>query len=337
MATRFFTFLLLFNIGLAFAQTEGNTEVVPPGAENQGLAKLPEGVILLPGAVPSASDSTTPLPEGGTLVDSVYINPYLGISSAFSPEWFQKSEGPPPSDSGLYVLAQLRTSPTFKGPDKGTILIAAQDLFFSRVPAADAMELVTYTKNNLQPEYRVERQPTEVSIANRPFVRFDSVAPVPGLHRYILATEIRCHVVEFVLTSRDRNLLDALVQELNKMKLPASSGTDSGNDRDDVPVCVKDYATKANVITRVDPVLTDHKFNPIPVRIIIGKAGEVKHIHFLSAFPEQAQVIADALQQWRFRPYMHNGEPVEVETGIMFGTPQSKMRGASVTKEQVIN
>jgi hypothetical protein len=45
----------------------------------------------------------------------------------------------------------------------------------------------------------------------------------------------------------------------------------------------------------------------------------VKHIHFLSAFPDQVKAIANALSQWRFRPYLRGGHPVEVETGIMFG------------------
>jgi hypothetical protein len=336
MVSRLLTLLVLITTTLAFAQTEGNTEVVP-GAENQGVAKLPEGVILVPGAGPTTSDSSTPVPESGTIVDGAYTNPYFGISYAFTSDWFQKSVGPPPSDSGSYVLAQLRQSPTFKGPMKGTILIAAQDLFFSIVPAANAMQLITYTKNNLQPEYKVERQPIEIKIANHRFVRFDSVAPVAGLHRYILATEIRCHVLEFVLTSLDPNLLDALVQDLNQMKLPARAEANTGNGGGDVPVCVKDYATKANVISRVDPVVTDRKFNPIPVRIIISRTGEVKHIHFLSAFPEQARIITEALQQWRFQPYLVNGEPVEVETGIMFGTPQSRTRVATATKERVIN
>jgi len=44
-------------------------------------------------------------------------------------------------------------------------------------------------------------------------------------------------------------------------------------------------------------------------------------MHFLSAFPDQSKAIADALSQWRFRPYLREGRPVEVETGIMFGHP----------------
>jgi len=67
------------------------------------------------------------------------------------------------------------------------------------------------------------------------------------------------------------------------------------------------------VITRVDPVLTEHRFNPVPVRIIIDKEGKVKHIHFLSAFPDQAKVITDALNQWKFKRYMRGGKPAEVE------------------------
>jgi hypothetical protein len=84
-------------------------------------------------------------------------------------------------------------------------------------------------------------------------------------------------------------------------------------------VCIKNYASDANVIERVEPVLTQQRYNAIPVRIIIDKDGKVKHIHFLSAFPEQQKVIGDALKQWKFRPYERNGQRFEVETGIMFG------------------
>jgi hypothetical protein len=86
-----------------------------------------------------------------------------------------------------------------------------------------------------------------------------------------------------------------------------------------VPVCIRNYAQSENVIERVDPVFTQRRFNPVPVRIIIDKEGNVKHIHFLSAFPDQAKAITDALEQWKFRPYQRAGQPAEVETGIMLG------------------
>jgi hypothetical protein len=90
-------------------------------------------------------------------------------------------------------------------------------------------------------------------------------------------------------------------------------------------VCLKDYASGDNVIARVAPVFTEHRFNSVPVRIIIDKEGKVKHIHFLSAFPDQAKAITEALGQWRFKRYLRDGKPAEVETGIMFGrTPYTR-------------
>jgi len=60
---------------------------------------------------------------------------------------------------------------------------------------------------------------------------------------------------------------------------------------------------------RVDPVFGERKFNAVPVRMIIDKQGKVKHIHFLSAFPDQVKAITDALFQWRFRPCLRDGKP----------------------------
>jgi Gram-negative bacterial TonB protein C-terminal len=106
---------------------------------------------------------------------------------------------------------------------------------------------------------------------------------------------------------------------MSKMDLPAEASPTGGNGGGDVPVCIKDYATDEHVIARVDPIFSEHKFNAVPVRIIIDKEGKVKHIHFLSAFPDQEKAITDAFKQWKFKPYMQDRKPVEVETGIMFG------------------
>jgi len=68
--------------------------------------------------------------------------------------------------------------------------------------------------------------------------------------------------------------------------------------------------------------LDDSRFNLVPVRIIIDKDGKVKQIHLLSAFTDQAKVISEALDKWKFKPYRRDGQPVEVETGILFGRAQ---------------
>src|SRR6202011_1979213 len=97
--------------------------------------KLPENTILIKGAEPSASDSKTPLPEARKVANNVYENRYFGVSYRLPDDWSEPFSGPPPSDSGGYVLANFVPSKTFKSPNKGTILVTAQDLFFSRHPA----------------------------------------------------------------------------------------------------------------------------------------------------------------------------------------------------------
>jgi hypothetical protein len=285
----------------------------------QPATKVPQGVILVKGAWASASDSTTPVPEGGNVGADGFTNPYFGITYPIPTDWMEKFKGPPPSDQGRYVLLQLNPANNFKGPARGTILITAEDLFFTPLPASNAAELVNYSKDNLQADYKVEMSPTPATIAGRPFTFFAYWSPVAQLHWYVFSTEIRCHAVQIVLTSRDTSLLKTLTLGLNRMTLPAEASSTAGTGGGAVPVCIKDYARDANLITRVEPVFTEHRFNPVPVRITIDKQGKVKHIHFLSAFPDQAKAITDALQQWRFKPYRQGGQPVEVETGILFG------------------
>jgi hypothetical protein len=331
MHTRLSPFLVL--LGLSISLPVRAQDVPQSGgdfANNPQAKKLPTEVILVKGAWSSASDSVTPLPEGGKVADTVYTNQYFGLTYPLSPDWTEKYSGPPPSDSGNYVLAQIRPADTFKGASRGSILIAAQDLFFTLTPVRNALELIYYNKDSLNADYKVEQPPTPVTIANHSFVRFDYGSPVAELHWHVLATEIRCHMVQFVFTSRDAKLMESLIQEMNTMNLPPEAGLTSGMGGGDVPVCIKDYASGENVMERIDPAFSERRFNPVPARIIIDKEGKVKHIHFLSAFPDQAKAITDALFQWRFRPYLRDGKPVEVETGIMFGrAPRATTRQAT--------
>jgi len=290
----------------------------------QSLAKVPTGVILVKGAWPSASDSVTPVPEGGTVAQDVFSDPYFGITYTLPQDWTQEYDGPPPSDTGRYVLAQIGPAPTKDGPASASMLITAQDMFFTPLPAANAQELTEYLKDHLQADYKVEAPPALVKVAGRFFSFFAYWSPAAELHWFVLAIQIRCHVVQFVLTSSNTKLLERLMLDLNRMKLPTEVNDTAGDGAGLSPVCIKDYARDENVIARVDPVFTEHRFNPVPVRIIIDKRGKVKHIHLISAFPDQAKAITDALEQWQFKPYAIDGKPAEVETGILFGrTPHS--------------
>jgi hypothetical protein len=287
-------------------------------------APLPTGVILIKGAEPSASDSVTPIPESGVVNRTVYQNDYFGLTYRLPADWVQQYPGPPPSDSANYVLAQLEPSSSWKGSDKGTILITAQDLFFAGSSAASALEVIQYSRDKLPSYYDVDRAPTELKIAGRSFARFDYRSEVAGLHWYVFATEVRCHSVQFIFSSRDPQMLERLVAELGDMKWKEPSSA---------PVCIPGYASDQNVVQRVNAVITEHRASPMPVRIIIDRKGRVKHVHVINAFREQGRAITDALMQWTFKPLMQNGKAAEVETGILFGSSRvEKVKAASASR-----
>ena len=54
----------------------------------------------------------------------------------------------------------------------------------------------------------------------------------------------------------------------------------------------------------------------VVLQAVIGKDGRIENLHAISGNPLLVKAALDAVQQWRYRPYLLNGEPVEIETQI---------------------
>ena len=251
---------------------------------------VPKGVILVKGAVPSASDASTPVPEDGTVTEGRYRNRYFGLTYPIPAGWTPQPAGPPPSDSGAYVLGEFALMDGARV--KAHVLITAQDLFFNTKNAPSVQD------------FDVEKGDDAVRIAGRTFQRLAFKSRHTPLRWRILSTEVRCHTLTFTFSGTDAATLDAAENALSRVAL-----------RDDGPPCVRDYA-RDHVVAKTDPAFPQ-RYNTIPVRVIVGADGSVKHVHLLSAFPEQSAAILTALRAWRFAPSEH-----EVETGMVFGLPR---------------
>jgi TonB family protein len=59
---------------------------------------------------------------------------------------------------------------------------------------------------------------------------------------------------------------------------------------------------------------TQHIEGTVLIAIEIGKDGSVCDLALTSGHPLLAPPAIDAVRQWKFRPYLLNGEPIEVET-----------------------
>jgi protein TonB len=54
----------------------------------------------------------------------------------------------------------------------------------------------------------------------------------------------------------------------------------------------------------------------VVLRAIISRDGTIENLQALSGHPLLVPAALNAVRQWRYRPYVLNGEPVEVETEV---------------------
>jgi Gram-negative bacterial TonB protein C-terminal len=272
---------------------------------------------VLHGAMPSPRGAVVGQlanPEDGKVVDGVFGNDYFNLSYRLPDEWAEGLPGPPPSQSGYYVLGTWAP----KGDFAATILVTAQDMFFEPDSSDDVKNIVAQFRQVMSTVdgMTIDREPAQVSIAGRPGYRVDFSGV--GLFRSMFAIEIRCHVVTFNLTTHDAELLASLAGSLDSL-IPVRERTS-----DPVPECVRDYASE-NVVHRVEPEGVGARSVSIPVRLIVAADGSVKHVHVIRASAAQARSIEDAVRQWKFKPYARQGHPVEVETGMVFNLKPASM------------
>ena len=79
--------------------------------------------------------------------------------------------------------------------------------------------------------------------------------------------------------------------------------------------------TAASLINRVQPVYPPlarqtRVSGTVRLHAIISKEGTVQQLEVMSGHPLLVQAALDAVRQWRYRPTLLNGEPVEVDTTI---------------------
>jgi hypothetical protein len=261
------------------------------------------------GAAVSPLGTATPFmpnPEDGKIADGSYTNDYFGLAYRLPRGWAAGEAGPDPSQSGYYVLAEFVP----QSKTNGTILVTAQDKFFGANTRGSIADIARDFQNAMSHinGMTIDRDLTKVKVADHLLYRVDYSGV--GLYRAALHTEIRCHILSFNITTRDRDLLAALVHSVDTLSFAAKGGSP--------PPCMRDYAVGNNILHKVNPKAVGPKFQPIPVRIIADADGNVEHVHVIRATPEQRRSIEEALYQWKLKPYEIDGHPSPVETGLIF-------------------
>jgi len=84
---------------------------------------------------------------------------------------------------------------------------------------------------------------------------------------------------------------------------------------------VSQGVTEGNLIRKVQPnypplAKTARIQGQVILHALISKAGNIENLEVVSGHPMLVQSALDAVKQWKYRPYVLNGEPVAVDTTI---------------------
>jgi len=84
---------------------------------------------------------------------------------------------------------------------------------------------------------------------------------------------------------------------------------------------VSQGVTEGNLIRKVQPTYpplakTARIQGSVILNAVISKGGNIENLRVMSGHPMLVQSALDAVKQWKYRPYILNGEPVEVETTV---------------------
>jgi len=85
---------------------------------------------------------------------------------------------------------------------------------------------------------------------------------------------------------------------------------------------VSSAAMEANLLKRVEPVYpTMARVTKIQgevrLQATVSKTGVLQNLHFVSGHPILAQAAMDAVRQWQYKPFLLNGEPIDVEGTVI--------------------
>ena len=75
------------------------------------------------------------------------------------------------------------------------------------------------------------------------------------------------------------------------------------------------------LIKKVQPIYPQNALavrteGSVELMATISKTGDISHVKVLSGNLQLTKAATDAVKQWKYKPYLLNGEPVEIQTQI---------------------
>ncbi|HKN33280.1 MAG TPA: TonB family protein [Terriglobales bacterium] len=115
------------------------------------------------------------------------------------------------------------------------------------------------------------------------------------------------------VSGADQRAISSIVQSATPAAVPKVAPTEM--------LKVSQGVTQGLLLNRVQPTyprqaLQMHLQGAVQMQAVIGKDGVISTVRILSGEPILARAAADAVLQWKYKPYLLDGEPVDIQTQI---------------------
>jgi len=99
------------------------------------------------------------------------------------------------------------------------------------------------------------------------------------------------------------------------------SGGESGPKPVLQTVSVSQGVSQGLLVKKVQPIYPRNALfmrteGPVELIATISKTGDISHISVVSGDSQLTRAASDAVKQWKYKPYMLNGQPVEIQTHV---------------------
>jgi TonB family protein len=318
-----------------------------------GFISLQIGILAQ--ALAGAQETSVASPitfDTGTIADHIYSNECLGVSFPIPDGWNLSNPGVVPegkarhSPDGSFVLLMLerRTENHFSNH----IVLTALDSKGSDTSARDFVTRAVQAQINVAPQNRqLIRDTFAVDNAGTQFFRSDykqSLSDGNVLYLAFVDTKFRGYFIGATLIAGSPEELEKSAGSLRGISFQEDRQNPkcvAGEDNATAPagvisgiisagpvhlqpgsrIRVSQGVMRALLITKVQPKYPDlarvaRIQGTVVLKAWIDTNGDIEDLALLSGHPMLVAAATDAVKQWKYKPYILNGQPAKVETSI---------------------
>ena len=306
--------LFAFSAVCACAQSEPSSTTSPPAvAPIRGQADVP--------------------PPLGTFHDDAYSNDYFGIYYPLSRDWVRETDlvrskiAAERNRQGTYVLLAAlhipQTHETLRADSSFNVLAMHRP---GTASLQECKQSLAAMASELQSRKEGEQKGdlTQFTIAGHDFYRGDFEYRLGTNHVTTLCTAVKDYLLRWNIAGWSKQAIEIAISTLNSMtaappqKPPLASPLGS----DPKPTQVPEGISTGLLIKKVRPIYPPEALRALiegTVRLsaVINKTGDVVDLEVMDGPLELVVSAVDAVRQWKYRPYLLNSAPVDVQTQVI--------------------